>query len=333
MFITDPLVQTLQGAYSALVKDQYALYRARLEQAHLREANSRMTSELISLRTNNSRATRLEQQVSEKLSLLEQTIEQATKLGVFKGKQNSKQVVAKSSAEGATGPLAAILEAPELASKDAVKSSSSRVAGVGGSEAPCENDVCEFGAKREAMSLGSSPMGKAQEMPESYGVVPAGIEQRVDRAVTLMRVLPIGAPVNADISSGFGRRHSPFSRRISFHHGIDLSLDVGGKVMATGAGVVTRVAYNGTYGKLVDVEHMPGLITRYAHLSEARVRPGQLVRRGQVIALSGSTGRSSGPHLHYEIIHNGRTRNPLPFIELAQQLAPISPLVAPRALG
>jgi murein DD-endopeptidase MepM/ murein hydrolase activator NlpD len=133
--------------------------------------------------------------------------------------------------------------------------------------------------------------------------------------------------VDGEISSGFGKRHSPFSHRASFHHGIDLSLRIGSKVMATGEGIVTRVAYNRTYGKLVDIEHIPGLVTRYAHLTEARVRAGQRVRRGQVIALSGSTGRSTGPHLHYEVIHKGRARNPLPFVQLAQKLESFAPFL------
>lgn len=330
LFVTDPLVQTLQGVYSTLVKDQYALYRARLEQAQLREANSRMTSELVSLRSNNSRANRIEQQVADKLVVLEQTIEQATQLGILSSKKGSRgQVLARTDtqnqAAGKSGALAAILDSPELTRQDPVKGSRARSAGVGGSEVPCDDDECEFGATKKNIGLGSVVV--APELTDPAPLVASDLERRINRAVAAMRVLPIGSPVDGEISSGFGKRHSPFSHRTSFHHGIDLSLKIGSKVMATGEGVVTRVAYNRTYGKLVDIEHIPGLVTRYAHLTEARVRAGQRVRRGQVIALSGSTGRSTGPHLHYEVIHKGRARNPLPFIQLAQKLESFAPFL------
>ncbi len=89
-----------------------------------------------------------------------------------------------------------------------------------------------------------------------------------------------------------------------------------------------RVAYNKTYGTLIDIEHVKGLVTRYAHLAKTLVRPGQRVSRGDLIALSGSSGRSTGPHLHYEVIHNGRARNPAPFMQLADRLADVVQVTA-----
>jgi murein DD-endopeptidase MepM/ murein hydrolase activator NlpD len=91
--------------------------------------------------------------------------------------------------------------------------------------------------------------------------------------------------------------------------------------MATGAGKVVKVARDRTYGNMVDIEHAPGLVTRYAHLSKVYVFTGQRVERGAVIALSGNTGRSTGPHLHYEVRHNEQALNPAPFVQLAGRLA------------
>jgi murein DD-endopeptidase MepM/ murein hydrolase activator NlpD len=92
-------------------------------------------------------------------------------------------------------------------------------------------------------------------------------------------------------------------------------------VVVTGSGVVDRVAYNRTYGTVIYVKHAAGIVTRYAHLTKSLVKQGQKVSRGDLIALSGNTGRSTGPHLHYEVLFNDRPRDPRPFIELADELS------------
>jgi murein DD-endopeptidase MepM/ murein hydrolase activator NlpD len=143
----------------------------------------------------------------------------------------------------------------------------------------------------------------------------------VEYALVVMRALPLGSPADGEISSEFGYRRSPFSRRASFHEGIDVSLRRGNRVVATGGGIVERVAYNRTYGTVIDVKHAPGLVTRYAHLNKSLVKQGQRVQRGELIALSGNTGRSTGPHLHYEVLFHDRPRDPRPFIEIADELS------------
>jgi murein DD-endopeptidase MepM/ murein hydrolase activator NlpD len=122
--------------------------------------------------------------------------------------------------------------------------------------------------------------------------------------------LPTLWPVQGTLMSHFGRRSDPFSGEGAFHAGVDLSADVGTPVKVTGDGVVTHAEWGGAYGRLVIVDHGNGIQTYYAHLSRFNVITGQTVRRGEVIALTGSSGRSSGPHLHYEVRRGGIPVNP-----------------------
>ncbi len=112
------------------------------------------------------------------------------------------------------------------------------------------------------------------------------------------------------ISDGFGMRFHPILHMRLMHEGIDLVADVGTHVHATGDGVVSYVGQRGGYGNVVEIDHGFGFSTVYGHLEKALVREGQKVKRGQVIALSGDTGLSTGPHLHYEVIKNGVHVNP-----------------------
>jgi murein DD-endopeptidase MepM/ murein hydrolase activator NlpD len=328
-FVTDPLLQTVQRIYEAIVHDQYALYRARLDQDHLREVNSRLKSELVALKSSHTKqGSDLEQRLSQKLELLEDAVESATALGFFKRGRNERggQVLADRGSpkpdpkSGARGKLAAILNAPTLEGKRSKKA-------IGGSEAPCSGELCRFGVSKKGVALYRpealevAPPPALTPAPSTEPLEQELLDQRLDRAVAIVRGLPIGAPVAGEVTSGFGHRRSPFSKRKSFHHGVDLSLRVGGHVMATGDGTITRVAHNHTYGTLIDIQHPTGVLTRYAHLSRVFARPGQQVRRGQVIASSGNTGRSTGPHLHYEVIRGGKAINPAPYIALADKLA------------
>ena len=134
-------------------------------------------------------------------------------------------------------------------------------------------------------------------------------------------------PVNGLLSSSFGGRSDPFSGEGVFHTGIDLVAPTGTPVHATADGVVETAAWSGAYGKLVIIDHGNGLDTYYAHLSQFMIVPGQEVRRGQVIALSGGTGRATGPHMHYEVRLHGTPVNPYKYLAKAssalQQSAPV----------
>jgi murein DD-endopeptidase MepM/ murein hydrolase activator NlpD len=121
-------------------------------------------------------------------------------------------------------------------------------------------------------------------------------------------------PVRGYLSAGFGNRKDPFTGMPDFHPGIDISTPRGTKVVAPADGVVIFTGKKGGYGNAIVIDHGYGIVTRYAHLDGFNVHPGQRVRRGDVIGFVGSTGRSTAPHLHYEVWVNDQTRNPVQFI-------------------
>lgn len=117
------------------------------------------------------------------------------------------------------------------------------------------------------------------------------------------------------ISSGFGVRSDPFRSSAAMHAGVDMQGAVGTPVYATADGVVVRAEWSGGYGNLVEIDHGKGIATRYGHLSQIVAAANARVRRGDLIGLMGSTGRSTGSHLHYEVRIDGRAVNPMPFLE------------------
>jgi murein DD-endopeptidase MepM/ murein hydrolase activator NlpD len=119
------------------------------------------------------------------------------------------------------------------------------------------------------------------------------------------------------ITSGFGYRHDPFNGRAAMHSGIDFKGAMGSPIFAAAEGRVTFAGRKGGYGNAVEVSHANGMLTRYAHLSRIDVRPGQMVAAGATLGGLGSTGRSTGPHLHFEVRINDRAVNPRPFLETA----------------
>lgn len=125
---------------------------------------------------------------------------------------------------------------------------------------------------------------------------------------------PSVMPVDGWFSHGFGWRKDPFTGERQFHRGIDIVADAGTPVLATADGVVSRAVRVPDYGKMIDISNGFGYVTRFGHLSEIMVRPGQRVRRGDVIGLVGSTGRSTGPHVHYEVFRDGRRVNPWKYL-------------------
>jgi len=132
----------------------------------------------------------------------------------------------------------------------------------------------------------------------------------------LLAAIPAIQPVKNEslkhMASGYGYRSDPFTKIKKFHSGMDFSVNIGTPIYATGDGRVTRANNQlSGYGNLIELEHGYGYQTRYAHLSKYNVKQGQLVKRGDIIGYAGSTGRSSGPHLHYEVHYKGNPVNPL----------------------
>ena len=129
------------------------------------------------------------------------------------------------------------------------------------------------------------------------------------------QIHPEGRPVSGGfISSYFGEREDPFSGHEAYHKGVDFAGTAGSNVVAVAAGVVTWAGERTGYGNLVEINHGDGYVTRYAHNERTLVKVGETVKRGEAVALMGSTGRSTGPHVHFEVIRNGRQVDPLSFI-------------------
>jgi murein DD-endopeptidase MepM/ murein hydrolase activator NlpD len=189
-------------------------------------------------------------------------------------------------------------------------------------------DSREFDFDRSPPSGGPESGGVSAQIPD-LSVMLAQLEQRADlresqlaalENVILTRELkeeihPEGRPVTSGyISSYFGERADPFDGREAFHKGVDFAGSLGSDVIAVAAGVVTWAGERSGYGRLVEINHGDGYSTRYAHNSRTLVAVGQTVKRGEAIALMGSTGHSTGPHVHFEVLHNGRQVDPLSFI-------------------
>ena len=133
----------------------------------------------------------------------------------------------------------------------------------------------------------------------------------VDKRNQLAAATPSIWPTHGWLSSTAGNRTDPFTGERDFHPGLDISADKGDSVFATADGTIVNASPAGNYGNLVIIDHGYGLETRYGHLSAFKVKPGQSVKRGDLIGLVGATGRATGAHLHYEVRANGRILNPL----------------------
>jgi murein DD-endopeptidase MepM/ murein hydrolase activator NlpD len=195
----------------------------------------------------------------------------------------------------------------QIASLEALASEVSAAYGINGPPAPPSDAILQAGvAPGIRESLKEYNFLKAATF--------AGIFHRYAYAWQT-RAMPTLWPVNGIIRSSFGGRSDPFSGEGTFHTGVDIEAATGTQVHVAGDGVVTSAGWSGAYGKLVVVDHGNGIETYYAHLSQFLVVPGEEVRRGQVIALSGGTGRVTGPHMHYEVRLRGTPVNPYKYLK------------------
>jgi murein DD-endopeptidase MepM/ murein hydrolase activator NlpD len=136
-------------------------------------------------------------------------------------------------------------------------------------------------------------------------------------------MLPTAQPVpGSNLGSPFGWRIDPFTGRSALHSGLDFQADPGTPILAAAGGVVVIQEYHPAYGNMVEIDHGNGLITRYAHASATYVKKGDLVKRGQKIAAVGSTGRSTGPHLHFEVLADGTPQDPQKFLVTGGSVLP-----------
>lgn len=192
-------------------------------------------------------------------------------------------------------------------------------------------DPADFAFEKPPAQGGRAPI-RAQASPEllelgeSVAEVASTIESRrlaIERLAELLlnrqleaQVRPDGHPVSSGyISSFFGKRTDPFTGHSMIHKGIDYAGRPGTRIVAVADGVVSESKYFGGFGNFVEITHGQGFVTRYAHNQRNLVQAGQRVQRGQPVALLGSTGRATGPNLHFEVLHNGRVVDPMNFID------------------
>ena len=145
----------------------------------------------------------------------------------------------------------------------------------------------------------------------SYLEIVSSIEQHRENWARIPSVLPVHA---GEITSGFGERIDPFTELDAFHRGLDVAAPLGTPVRASAAGRAVFVGPSAGYGLVVELEHHPGVFTRYAHVGELLVKKGEAVKRGQTIGLVGTTGRSTAPHVHYEVWVDGHPVDPMKYI-------------------
>lgn len=157
----------------------------------------------------------------------------------------------------------------------------------------------------------------SKQMENRYDVLGI-LENRLFDAKVQKKLMPTVKPVDVSWNaSSFGWRIDPFTGQRTMHEGIDFLVDTGTPVHAAAAGLVLVARFHREYGYMVDIDHGNGYTTRYAHASKLLVKPGDLVQRGAVIARSGTTGRSTGPHVHFEVRYKGVAQNPNRFLKVS----------------
>jgi murein DD-endopeptidase MepM/ murein hydrolase activator NlpD len=146
---------------------------------------------------------------------------------------------------------------------------------------------------------------------DMLGVLEAQLFEQAVKKKMIPTMMPVRAPYNA---SSFGRRIDPFNGQWAMHEGIDFIADYGSPIVAAAGGVVIFAGFHPQYGYMIDIDHGNDLVTRYAHTSKIVVREGDLVQRGKKVGEVGTTGRSTGPHLHFEVRFRGAAQNPAKFL-------------------
>ena len=160
----------------------------------------------------------------------------------------------------------------------------------------------------------NSHVGQLDERTDQTSDLFTLIESRLLEGRLAQLMVPSSAPVIGPVGSGFGFRNDPFSGRAALHTGLDFPADIGTPILAAAGGMVVSSEPHPAYGNQVEIDHGNGLLTRYAHASKLLVKTGDLVKRGQLVALVGNSGRSTGPHLHFEVLIEGVPQNPARFL-------------------
>ena len=199
------------------------------------------------------------------------------------------------------------------------------MASISPEEFDFDSDPAVGGPQAESYALDHSASESLAELAANLDAFAAQLNQREREMKVLQdlmvasrlreQIYPSGQPIKRGwVSSGYGRRTDPFSGRKTMHKGVDFAAPHGTDVISAAAGVVTMAKRKNGYGVLVEINHGNGYVTRYGHNSAVVVKVGERVVKGQVIAKVGSTGRSTGPHVHFEVRRNGQVVNPAEYI-------------------
>jgi murein DD-endopeptidase MepM/ murein hydrolase activator NlpD len=222
------------------------------------------------------------------------------------------------------------IDAPAPAASGAAGKNSALPVPVGGSGGPY------IPVDSPSMERINEMVAEMESQAEHSSDVFMLVESRLLERKLASLVMPSIAPVDGPIGSGFGFRSDPFTGRAALHTGLDFPTHIGTPINSAAGGIVRSVETDPAYGLMLEIDHGNGLVTRYAHTSKILVRSGELVRRGQSVALVGSTGRSTGPHLHFEVLLDGVPQNPQRFLSARSEnlaAAPMDPRSGPRDKG
>jgi len=192
--------------------------------------------------------------------------------------------------------------------KPVLRTTAAAAGGQGGPYVPVST------LERPSLEQLSAAVAATDELADQHTDRFTLIESRLFEHRLLKLMVPNTAPVVAPVGSGFGFRTDPFSGRTALHTGLDFPADIGTPITAAAGGVVRAAEHHPQYGQMLEIDHGNGLVTRYAHGSKLLVRAGDLVKRGQAVAQVGNTGRSTGPHLHFEVLVDGVPQNPARFL-------------------
>ena len=213
----------------------------------------------------------------------------------------------------------------QLIRLDSLSEHISKLSGVASPKAPAK------GGQGGPLIRADQPLA-ASELQREIDRLAQIIEERSDTLTALesqlmerrikATLLPTIVPIDSErIGSTFGRRVDPIAGVGAMHEGVDFVADTGTRVIASAGGVVIGAEFHPQYGNLIEIDHGNDFSSRYAHLSKIAVKPGQIVKRGQLIGASGNTGRSTGPHLHFEVRFKGAAQNPARFLQPGTALA------------
>lgn len=264
---------------------------------------------------------------------------QSLVLAVQQGEAQKTQVFVRDNLNAMAGRLGEMQA--KLLQLDALGERISSLAGIKPGERPAGSKPVQGGQGGQGgpfVSAAGQPALSGEDLQRELDRLANEVEQQADVLSVLEsrlmdrrirnNLLPTIVPVKgAFIGSTFGVRSDPLLGVSAMHEGIDFVAAPGTEVVSAAGGIVVLAEMHPQYGNLIEIDHGNGFSSRYAHLSTMQVRAGQLVKRGQKIAASGNTGRSTGPHLHFEVRYNGVAQNPARFLQqnerlVAQQAAP-----------